>query len=182
MRFYADCVRRHMLARAPTGGRYLAKNPALTPKLDSLYAQFPDARIIYLVRNPLEAVPSFVSMMRFSWEVMGAEPDEPALRDFVIDMAAHWYRYPLERLARMPEDSYRIVVYDDLVRDPERVVREIYEQFGYEIDAEFARSLAAAADTGYRSAHEYDLTDLGIRREELVQQFSDVFERFAFAT
>ncbi len=182
MRFYSDCVRRHMLARAPTGGRYLAKNPALTPKLDSLYARFPDARIIYLVRNPLEAVPSFVSMMRFSWEVMGAEPDEPALRDFIIEMAAHWYRYPLERLARMPEDTYRIVVYDELVSDPERVVREIYAHFDYEIDAGFAASLAAAASSRYRSAHDYNLDGLGIAREDLVREFSDVFERFGFAT
>lgn len=180
MAFYFSCVQRHLVAHG--AGQYLAKNPAATPKLDSLLDRFPDARVVCLVRNPLEAVPSFVNMMKFSWEVVGAPADAEALRDFVIEMAGHWYRYPLERLARAPEDSYRIVVYDELVRDPAGVVNDIYAHFGYEIDADFERLLAAAtAEAGrYRTRHEYDLDDLGIDREAIVADFADIFERFGF--
>jgi len=182
MGFYSACLRRHLLAHEAGGGRYLAKNPALCPKLDELFVQFPDARIVYLVRNPLEAIPSFVSMMKFSWEVMGAESG-PELRDFVMDMAGHWYRYPLECLNRRPDDSYRIVVYDDLVRDPEGVVRDIYTHFGEEVDGAFAMSLSEAASAAgeFHSRHEYDLAELGLSRDECVERFADIFERFGFS-
>lgn len=183
MNFYADCVRRHLLYHGrENGSQYLAKNPALTPKIGSVLEEFPDAKVIYLVRNPLEAVPSFISMMKFSWEVMGARAEGTALRDFVMDMAQHWYRYPLERLAQVDEDRYRIVVYDDLVRDPERVVLDLYAHFGYEPGADFSRVLAEAKSdaSGYRSQHSYDLSDLGLTRQELIDEFADVFERFGF--
>lgn len=184
MRFYADCVRRHLWAHGTGGSQYLAKNPAACPKLDSLCEQFPDARFVYLVRNPLEAIPSFVSMMKFSWDVVGVRQEDAILNQFIIDMAGHWYRYPLERLARMPEDRYQLVVYDELVREPERVVRAIYTKFGYPIDENFADSLAAAQSAAehYTSRHDYSLDELGINRDELVAEFADVFERFGFDT
>ena len=182
MRFYAGCVRRHMLARAGRGHRYLAKNPGATPKIAALTDQFPDAKFVYLVRNPLEAVPSFYSLMRFTWRIIGIPDDLPAQRDFVLDMTARWYRRPLEQLAELPDDRYRIVVYDDLVRDPERTVRDIYEHFGWEIDDGFAATLAAAsaAAADYVSRHDYSLDELGIDRDAFVERFADVFERFGF--
>lgn len=181
MRFYVACVRRHVMAR---GGdlRYLAKNPAATPKIGELLAQFPDARFVYLVRNPLEAVASFYSLMQFTWRVIGIAEPEDSLRDFVVEMTARWYREPLERLAALPEGRYRIVVYDNLVRDPEGTVRDIYAHFGYEPGEDFARTLAdaGAAARDYRSRHEYDPADLGMTRDEFVARFADVFERFGF--
>jgi hypothetical protein len=185
MDFYADCLRRHLFDRGTADGlQYLAKNPALTPKIGSVLEQFPDARVVYLVRDPLEAIPSFVSMMKFSWEVTGASAEGSRLAEFVTEMAAHWYRYPLERLAREPDEKYRIVVYDELVRDPAGAVREIYAHFGYEIDSNYERVLSerATASGDYRSRHDYDLKELGLDRAKLVEQFADVIERFGFDT
>lgn len=188
MKFYRRCIERHLEARARgrgagAGRRYLAKNPALCPKLGSLLEAFPDARIVYLVRNPLEVVPSYLSMMRFSWRAVGVPRGrEDALRDYVLEMAAHWYRYPLERLARLPRERYAIVRYDDLTRDPRRAVEDLYRHFGLNIDAAFARELdaEAARASRYRSRHEYDLESLGLTRERILAEFDDVFERFDF--
>ena len=51
MKFYKSMLQRHMYA---TGKKYfVAKNPAFSPKIETLLEFFPDARIIYLARNPL---------------------------------------------------------------------------------------------------------------------------------
>mgnify|MGYP002063100052 CR=1 FL=1 len=84
MAFYRRCLQRHLYAHDAGGRRYLAKNPALTPKIDTVLRRFPGARIILLVRSPLEMVPSFVNMMHFSYRVMGAPGQDDALRDFVL--------------------------------------------------------------------------------------------------
>jgi hypothetical protein len=57
MNFYKRCLQRHVYAY---GGRkiYLSKSPSFSASVDSIYKTFPDARIIYLVRNPMEVVPS----------------------------------------------------------------------------------------------------------------------------
>jgi hypothetical protein len=188
MKFYRRCIQRHLhaeaLERGSSSRRYLAKNPALCPKLDSVLEEFPDARIIYLVRNPLEVVPSYLHMLDFSWGAVGVAGDRGALRDYVLEMAAHWYRYPLERLSALPPDRYVIVKYDDLTRDPERTVRDIYAHFGLALEPRFAAILRSesAKARRYRSRHEYAFEKLGLSRQRVVTELADVFERFGFAT
>jgi hypothetical protein len=184
MDFYRRCLQRHLHAHRAEGRIYLAKNPALTPKIDTVYRWFPDARIICLVRSPLEMVPSFVNMMQFSFRVMGAPRQSDALRDFVVEMARHWYTHALERLDRAPPDRHIIVCYDDLVADPAGTVARIYDRFGLEIGPEYARVLQAEAARAraYRSRHTYSLEGTGLTREGIVERFQDVFDRFGFPT
>jgi hypothetical protein len=197
MAFYHRCLQRHLHARQACGRHYLAKNPALTPKIDALYRWFPGAKVILLVRSPLEMVPSFVDMMRFSYRVIGApnrvlevsagtspeRTEGDALRDFVVDMARYWYTHALERLDRAPEDSAIVVRYDDLVDDPAGTVRRIYERFGFEVGPAYSEVLRAEAERArtYRSRHRYSLEGTGLTREEIVARFQDVFDRFDFS-
>lgn len=183
MGFYRGCVQRHLFAHhMPQNIRYLAKNPALSPKLQTLHESFPDAKIIYLVRNPLEVIPSFLSMMQFSWRVLGAPAEGSALRDYLLRMARHWYDYPLQYLDKMPHESYVIVNYDDLISDPSDTVRKIYQRIGSPISENFAQVLdrEAARARVYRSRHAYSLEKLGLDREQILQEFQDIFERFGF--
>ena len=184
MAFYRRCLQRHLHAHNAGKRQYLAKNPALTPKIDSILRTFPDARIILLVRSPLEMVPSFVNMMQFSWQVLGAPAESDALRDFVVDMARHWYTYALERLDSAPRENYVIIRYDDLISDPADTVTRIYAHFGFEISPNYARILQAEAERArqYRSRHTYSLEGTGLTHEGMVAQFQDVFDRFGFPT
>lgn len=188
MGFYRRCLQRHLHAhRAKPGSVYLAKNPALCPKLATVYEHFPDARVIYLVRNPLEMLPSYVSMMEFSWRAVGMPVEgrhRRALHDYLFAMASHWYRHALEVLDRVPDAQAVVVRYDDLVTDPEATVRTIYDRLGLEIDDDFARVLARETDRArrYASRHDYGLEELGLSREHILSEFADVFERFGFET
>jgi len=182
MGFYRRCLQRHLYAHR--SGQYLAKNPALTPKLDSVYEWFPDARVICLVRSPLEAVPSFVNMMQFSWRVIGAPEESEALRDYVVDMARHWYSYPMERLDGAPEDRSIFVRYDDLVADPAGTIAGIYERFGFEMSPAYVRVLQEESEKAgrYQSRHAYSVEQTGLTRERILDTYQDVFDRFGFDT
>ncbi len=186
MKFYRRCLQRHLYAHGRDGApvHYLAKNPALCPKLGSVLAEFPDAKIIYIARNPLQALPSYLSMMQFSWQVVGVPVDGEGLREFLLEMAAHWYRYPLERLARLASAQYFVVNYDDLVRDTRGTIEKIYSHFGFEVDPAFAAVLDVRSEQTrhYKSQHAYAGESLGLPRERIVTEFSDIFERFGFDT
>jgi hypothetical protein len=185
MAFYRRCVQRHLHAgRGGPDRQYLAKNPALTPKLETVFELFPDARVIYLVRNPLEVIPSFLSMMEFSWRAVGVPVEGTELRDFLLAMARRWYSDPLEVLDRTPPDRHAIINYEDLVSDPEQTVCGIYDRFGFALDDGYASVLRqhSARARQYRSRHDYDLDELGLSREEIMTEFREVFERFGFAT
>jgi hypothetical protein len=189
MDFYLACLRRHQYVRGGGGRHYLAKNPNFSPKIDTLYEVFPDARIIYLARNPLDMVPSFISILQFEWEIFGSpwlgHPSAAASSYApILDLAEHWYKYPLERLAQAPAESYVIVNFDAMVQNPDRTVREIYDHFGLEVSPAYAEVLrqATLASQAYESDHEYALEEMGLTREELVARFAPVFRRFGFST
>jgi len=190
MMFYKGCIRRHLHARANAAdGRrrarhYLCKNPSCSPKVDTLYRFFPDAKIIYLVRNPLDVIPSYISLLDYTWRFLADPPEKYGSRDYVLEMARHWYRYPLERLERAPRENYMVVNYNDLVQDAEHTIAEIYQRLGFEISPAFARVLREEAEKArnYRSKHEYSLEQMGLTREEVVAEYEDVFARFGFDT
>jgi len=187
MGFYRRCIQRYLYARAGGRGRavhYLSKNPSASPKIDALYEFFPDAKIVYLARNPLDVIPSYVSLLDYTWRFFGDPLRDYGSRDYVLDMARHWYTYPLERLERAPEDSYAVVNFDDLVDDAEQTVADIYRRFGFEIGPAFAQVLREEAERArnHRSEHDYSLEQVGLTREQIVARYADVFDRFGFDT
>lgn len=190
MAFYKRGIQRHLYAHRASGKmhtaprHYLSKNPSACPKIDALYKAFPDAKIVYIVRNPLDMIPSMVSVLDYTWRSLGDPPQRYMCRDYVLDMARHWYTYPLERLARAPDDSYLIVRFNDLVGNAEATVRRIYDRFGYTMGADYAQALAAetAKARRYRSNHDYHMEDMGLSGSQIVREFADIFDRFHFDT
>lgn len=181
MDFYKDCLKRHLYAYH-SDKKFISKNPTFSPKIDALYETFPDARIIYLVRNPLNTIPSMISWLSYQWKQFIDTEEEYLFKEYLIDLAEEWYRYPLERLAQAPPESYIIVKYEDMVKDPNQATRQIYEHFGFEVNRRFARILRREARKAkrYKSKHTYSLKQMGISKERILQRFKFVFDRFGF--
>jgi hypothetical protein len=186
MSFYKRCLQRylHSDGRHPEVAQrhYLSKNPAFTSRIDTLLEQFPDARFVYLARNPLDMIPSMVSITKFVWTLVGDPVEYGSLHDYVIELAKHGYHYPLERLQGLDRGRYVVVRFDDLTRDVGQTVRGIYRRFGLEMSPEYARLLDEETERarGYRSRHHYSLEALGLSRERILSECADVFDRFGF--
>jgi hypothetical protein len=184
--FYRRCLQRYLYSdgRHPEVDQrhYLSKNPAFTFRIDSLLEQFPDARFVYLVRNPLDVIPSLTSITQFVWNLLGDPIEYESLHDYVIEMAQNGYRYPLERLQHLSPERYAVVRFPDLVRDPEQTVAGIYERLGLEMGADYASILDEEAEYArrYRSRHRYSLEGLGLSRGRILEACRDAFDRFDF--
>lgn len=181
MRFYQHCLQRHIHAHGEER-HILSKNPYFSPKVDALYTTFPDARIIYLARTPLEVVPSYASLSAHWWRLL-AEPEKRYPHpEYILRATQHWYRYPLERLEQAPQESRIFVNFHEMVADPEKIVTEIYNHFGLKIDAQFAAVLHEATERAheYESNHVYSLEGTGFTQEQIVSTYADVFERWGF--
>lgn len=182
MTFYRSMLQRHMYA---TGKRYfVAKNPAFSAKIETLTEFFPDARIIYLARNPLDMLPSTISWINYARRQFTDPGEGYFYIDEIVDLTQHWYRYPLKYLDTHPSPRHLILNYDDLIQRPETVIRAFYEQFGYPdkpgmsilIDQAVKETLA------FNSDHDYSYEEMGFTREQIVSMYRDIFERFGFET
>ncbi len=178
MAFYKSMLQRHMYA---TGKKYfVAKNPAFSAKIETLMEFFPEARIIYLVRNPLDMLPSTVSWINYARRQF-TDPRETWLYlDEIVDMTQHWYRHPLQYLDSHPSPRNLVLNYDDLIQRPEAVLRAFYEQFGYpdKPGLDVIVDEAVKETLSFNSDHVYSYKEMGFTREQIVELYADIFERF----
>jgi len=182
MSYYESCIQRHYYYHGQPNKNYLSKNPNFSPAIDTLLDKFPDAKFIYLVRDPLEAVPSHISLKEREWQMLGSPLKKYACADFIIKSSEHWYNYPLKRLEDLPEDQAIIVRFDDLVKNAEETVLRIYQQFGFSVTQEFKSLLQCEAKQArnHQSQHLYSLSEMGINPQEMTDRFGSVIDRFSF--
>ena len=180
MTFYKSMLQRHLYA---TGKKYyVAKAPAFSAKIETLAEFFPDARIIYQVRNPLDMLPSTVSWINYARRQF-TEPKETWLYlDEIMDFTRHWYTHPLRYLDAHPSARHLILNYEDLIQRPEAVLRTFYEQFGYPEKPGLDEIVdkAVKETLSFNSDHVYSYEEMGFTREQIIELYSDVFERFGF--
>ena len=181
MEFYLECLKRHMYVYG-ADKRYLAKNPTATPRIKTLLKYFPDAKFIYLVRDPLKMVPSYISLHQFGWRVLGNLKDEFTGNEHFIDLAKHWYQYPLSVLKTLPDSRQVVIGFEQLVANADQTVRNIYQQLNLKISPEFNQVLESetAAARNYHSSHHYSLAEFGLTADQIKSEFSFVYEEFDF--
>ena len=181
MRFYKRSVQRHLRAH---GGKaiYLSKSPAFSAKIESLNECFPDANFVFLVRNPLNVVPSTINWWRTLWRIFGNPPMNYPFAREIFHYTQHWFKDGLKKVRQVDPERHIILKYDDLVENPEKAIGGIYRKFGYDLNDTFRDILHAAKrrEKNYQSQHRYDYEDMGFSREEIVDGFSEVFEEFGF--
>jgi hypothetical protein len=127
---YLDGLRRftdHLYARAlePSGRRiYLDKTPAYALVLEFLTKLYPAAKYVVLTRHPMAIWSSYVDSF-FAGDAAAAHARNPVLERYVPAIARFLRERPVPLLH---------VRYEDLVRDPEKHLREICAFVGIAYD------------------------------------------------
>ena len=183
MDYYESCLQRHYYYHCQTNSHYLSKNPNFSPTVKTLLEKFKDAKFIYLIRNPLEAVPSHISLKEREWQSLGSPLTRYACKDFIMKSSEHWYDYTLNELKKLPSDQAVIIKFEDLVKDADRTVHDIYSKFGLDVTPEFQEILEEETTKArnHVSKHHYSLEEMGIDKEEMLDRFQDVITEFGYS-
>lgn len=158
-----------------TGSHWALKAPAHLYALDALAAEFPTAAIVHLHRNPLETLPSCCSLTAVARSRFSSRIDPMAIGDYWLQRLPELAQRAA--LARQSITPTRIldVEYTELLRDPSRTVRAIYEYFGYEWSERLADNLArwvAQNPQHQHGAHRYTLEQFGLTPGRVLDAFA----------
>ncbi len=183
MTFYKKCIKRQAYFKG-NKGHFLSKNPAASSKIDSLYEFFPDCKIIYMVRNPLEVIPSIISMAHEIWRFTINMNAGYPFQDNLYETVKLFYNYPLARLEQAPKNSYAVINYEDLVRQPGLLIQRVYQKFGFELSPNFLKILKEEQTKAkdHKSRHSYSLEQFRFTREQIVSDLRNVYDQFGFDT
>jgi len=189
MRFLDGCFRRQIHA---TGRRrIIAQTHFSTFRLKTMLEFYPDAKFVFVLRNPHHVVPSFLSLLHksieFRWGIDKIKPE--LLRRYnerryqaMIDL--YRYFYELDKNNQLPKDRVMVLGYDQLRADLEGAVARIAEFTGLEISARLRQEVAARAlkQKDYQRKHAVlDLQHFGLSRERISRDFAFVFEQYGQA-
>jgi len=189
VRFFKSLLQRQIYLTGKT--QVVAQMHFSTQRIKTLMEVFPDARFIYLVRSPLDAIPSHLSLVWNSLDHQWGCERIPAekLERFVerrYRYNVELYRYFDQLLTRgeLPEDRVMVLRYDDLASDPMEACERVIEFTGMEADERLRRCLIERSrqQRNYVRQHEVaPLESFGLTREQVFQDLRFVFERYGFA-
>ena len=181
MAFYKRCVQNHLYVFGREK-HFLSKNPFFSGMIQSLTKTFPDAKFLCMVRTPFETVPSAISMWSTCFHFFLSPLDPLPLLDSQREIITHYYRYPLEQLAAMSPERQQVVAYPALVTEPARTTIDIYNNFKLAMTPAFMLTLQREEEKArrYASRHAYSLEQFGLSRDQLLQDYADIFDRFGF--
>ncbi len=181
MGFYRAIIRRHLYDAG--GDRiYLAKSPAHSSRIDSIYEFFPDAHIIYLARNPLRLVPSALNFFKYIWTYMGIPDGARRFQKAMFRQMKYWYLYPLQRFRDYDSARYLVLRYNDFVADIQGTIEKLYAWMNLPLTEGFRRIVdqVIQANHAFESDNVYTLEELGLTRDLIREEFAEIFDLFQF--
>ncbi len=164
-------------------GRWVLKAPSHLSALPTLFAEYPDARVVVTHRDPLRVVGSLTDMMATLRWMHSDHVDHTAIAE-LLGMGLV-FQMDAVSAARdsgaVPEERVDDVRYADLVADPVATVESLYSGWGREVTPEFRarlESYVAERHRGHASGHDYSFEDTGLDRDALREQLRGYQERY----
>ena len=177
---YKELMKRQVLLN---GGHkiHLAKNPVMSGWVDGLIDTFPDARIVVMMRDPAQCIPSVLKLVELTWKAKGwSKADYAASLEILTNISFDHFRNPRAALARNPDTPQTVVDYRDLTASPRETVLAVYAALGLDLAPEFDAWLRAQAERekSHNSRFEYSMDDYNLSRERMVSELGDFYDAY----
>lgn len=169
------------VSRAGGGRPVLVKNPADTGRLGTVLEAFPDARFVFLVRDPLSTFASTLKFYRAMVDELALQHvDEPALREIVFETGRALLEGYLRQRERVGAHRLVEVRFEELERDPLGTCAGIYAQLGLPGFEEVRPRMVAhlATQAGYRKNV---FTHAAADVDEVRARWGALFARWGYA-
>ena len=107
-------------------------------RTESIIETFPDAKIIVMVRNPLECIPSLLKLMEVNWQGKGWQYEDYKVSLEALTLTCfESFTNPKAVLERHPNVPAVAVDYRKLTTEPRQTVHDIYKALGMEVSETF---------------------------------------------
>jgi hypothetical protein len=167
--------------------RVVAKLFSLGTRLPRFIEHFPDARILYMVRDPVQVIPSGLSLVtgvldkRFGFWTLPEETRERFIERLYQAFVLLLRTFHEDWVAgRVPRDRVMLVRFDRLMQDFDGLMDEILAFVEVDKTPELQREIARVAveQRKFQSQHKYDAKKFGIDVERIRKDCAFVYETF----
>jgi hypothetical protein len=176
---YQKAALQVLQSQAP--GIWSLKMPSHALHIEALYKVFPDARFVWVHRDPHRALASLFSMKSRRWKQWTGEAGIDWLREhYPTQLGLHANR-PLRLRERIGNHRFYDIYYSDMMGDPIAALRGLYQWSGDELTAATERAMRtwlAKNPQGRFGHHSYGLQQFGLSEAALRPYFGDYLDAF----
>ncbi len=163
--------------------RIISKSFFAIFNIETILKQFPEAKIIILLRDPLQAVPSLMSLEKsvqtglYNFENQN-KTDKARFFQNLYAMSLLYYQYSAKVISdHRFKNNLILVTYDNLKDNFRNTILGIMDHCDLEISIEMFQAIEAQIhqQMNYTTGHKYQLSDFGFNTEQLQKDFSFIY-------
>jgi omega-hydroxy-beta-dihydromenaquinone-9 sulfotransferase len=189
-KYYEAIWRRNLILKK--ADRILVKSSMLTFRLDALLRRYPDCRLVYIVRDPVEVIPSGMSLLASVlengfdvWNRTSKEDQDKWLEN-LYQASGDMLRVfrDAELAGRIPQKNVCVVRYEDLLQNLEPTMERILDFIEVKPCAEFEDEVRQQAEKqrGYTSRHEHSPDQFGLDPERIRAELGFVYDAYGLSS
>lgn len=162
--------------------RLVLKSPTHTARVRTLLKLFPDAKFVYIARNPYEVFGSTIKLWKTMNSVQGLQNpayEDDWMRGHVLDAFAEMFdAYAADR-ELIPSANLVELRFEQLTAEPLESVLSIYEQFGIVVSDQMRQTLESYLEaTSDHIRNQLEMAEEDVRA--IQSRWGDYIERFGY--
>jgi hypothetical protein len=188
-RYYEACWRRNLTYKRCD--RILAKTSMLTFRLEEVLKRYPDCKLVYIIRDPVEVIPSGMSLLASVlengydvWNRTG-EVDQQRWIENLYQASCDMLRafYQAQASGCIPERNLCVVRYTDLLESLEPTIERILDFLEIEPSEAFREEVRAQAERqrNYKSRHHHAPDQFGISPDRIRKDLGFVYDAYSLS-
>ena len=160
---------------------WVLKSPMHLMRLPTLFAMYPDARVILTHRDPLKTVASSVSTLAAGRWVRSNDVDTEQIAASSGFGLSFMLNALVEQRSQLPAGQVADLHYVDLISDPVAAIEGAYATLGMRFDPALPdkiRAYLAARPQHKHGEHRYSAADFGLNPSEIRETFRPYTDAF----
>lgn len=184
--YHEQCWRRNLAHKRAS--RVLAKTSMLTFRLDELLKRYPDCKLVYIIRDPVEVIPSGMSLISGvldnAYDAWGhtTKADQERWVENLYQASCEMLRrfHRAYTSGEIPEGNLLVVRYTDLLANLEQTIGQILEFAELEPGAAFTEEVRAQAERqrSHTSRHRHSPEKFALDPERIRRDLAFVYDTF----
>lgn len=165
--------------------RIVNKSFSLFLQLEDLYNKFPDCKIVVLIRDPLEVIPSSFSLEEHVQnKLTGFEslPEAKKMHYFqnLYQASKFFYKELDQQIELVPKENVFIITHKDLISNFEKSINDLAAFCEFNVSNQLLEDLKtlASKQSKHKSEHKYSLEKYGLNKEQIINDFEFVYEKY----
>ena len=162
------------------GKQLLSKSNPFIFRLKSIMKVFPDAKIIFIIRDPIDTITSFFSMQeRIKFGNLMTKEELNLYRNEAYKEIIDWYQETENAKQFLDKKHFIVLTYDELQSNLYESVDKSFNFIGQEMNTNFKDILSEKSSIKHVKKHQNKtIDDFGFTAKQVKKDFAFVYEEY----